>query len=169
MGSIIGLILVDSGRKPLYACRVARSILCGTAAVRGTLESLNGRIVALLDQVGVSTPESVINITVEGNPYLLSQIPMAPVSTECGPLVAIILQRDSNQETELKAIARKYRLTHREEEVLALVLQGLAPKEIGGRLGISSSTTKSFVRILIAKIGVSGRPEMIAKLLQLNR
>jgi DNA-binding CsgD family transcriptional regulator len=145
---------------------VAKSILCGTSVARTTVESLAARIVALLDQAGATAPEGVANVTVEGSLYRLSQIPLASVVTDCAPLVAIILQPDSCEDPDLKAIGAKYRLTHREEQVLDLVLRGLSPKEIGGRLGISCSTAKSFVRILSTKIGVNGRPELIAKLLR---
>lgn len=53
-------------------------------------------------------------------------------------------------------------LTEREEEVLALVAQGLSNRQIGERLYISTKTVSVHVSNLLAKLGVSGRAEAVA-------
>ncbi|MFP3713365.1 helix-turn-helix transcriptional regulator [Puerhibacterium sp. TATVAM-FAB25] len=53
-------------------------------------------------------------------------------------------------------------LTDREEEVLALVAQGLSNRQIGERLYISTKTVSVHVSNLLAKLGVSGRAEAVA-------
>lgn len=170
VNSAIGLILLDSMKRPVYLCNIAEQILSGYIAADATAaapEVLAERVAALLDQVNGAPLETSIHVTLETREYDLRQVSMVPVSGDHGPMVAVLLQPTLSTAPDLKAIAATYKLTPREKQVLALVLKGLSPKEIGGELGISSSTAKTFVRILITKVGVSGRPELIAKLLGL--
>lgn len=56
-------------------------------------------------------------------------------------------------------IARNYGLTHREEEVLELLVQGFSNARIEENLVISRSTTKTHIRHLYEKLGVHSREE----------
>ncbi|HYC31172.1 MAG TPA: response regulator transcription factor [Gemmatimonadales bacterium] len=59
-------------------------------------------------------------------------------------------------------------LTPREIEILALVAEGLANKEIAARLGISDHTVKTHLAALFAKLGVSSRAEAVASAARLG-
>jgi DNA-binding NarL/FixJ family response regulator len=50
-------------------------------------------------------------------------------------------------------------LTAREREVLSLIVQGLANKQIGRRLGISEKTVKGHLTNLFQRIGVADRTQ----------
>lgn len=50
-------------------------------------------------------------------------------------------------------------LTPREREVLALVIQGMANKQIARRLGISEKTVKGHLTNLFQRIGVADRTQ----------
>jgi DNA-binding NarL/FixJ family response regulator len=52
--------------------------------------------------------------------------------------------------------------TPRETEVLRLLAQGLANKEIADRLGVAQATVKSHVNGLLQKLGASSRTEAAA-------
>ncbi len=52
-------------------------------------------------------------------------------------------------------------LTPRETEVLRLLADGLANKEIGARLGITSHTAKFHVESLLRKLGAVNRAEAV--------
>lgn len=56
-------------------------------------------------------------------------------------------------------VARSYGLTHREEEVLELLVQGFSNARIEESLVISHSTTKTHIRHLHEKLGVHSREE----------
>lgn len=58
-------------------------------------------------------------------------------------------------------VAREYGLTHREEEVLALLAQGKSVPAIEKDLVISNGTAKSHVRHIYAKLDVHARDELI--------
>jgi two-component system, NarL family, response regulator LiaR len=57
------------------------------------------------------------------------------------------------------AVPRHSELTVREREVLRLVVEGLANKQIAQRLGIGEKTIKTHVSRLLAKLGVSDRTQ----------
>ena len=52
-------------------------------------------------------------------------------------------------------------LTHREQEVLELLAEGLPNKAIAGRLGISDQTVKFHVASISAKLGATNRTEAV--------
>lgn len=54
-------------------------------------------------------------------------------------------------------------LSHREQEVLILIHQGLANKEIAERISVAPATVKAHIRNLYGKLGVSRRTEALAK------
>ena len=63
----------------------------------------------------------------------------------------------SNQEHDASREAPAIYLTQREQDVLALLAEGLSNKMIGRRLDISSGTVKVHVGNILRKLAVSSR------------
>ncbi|MCB2214279.1 response regulator transcription factor [bacterium] len=59
-------------------------------------------------------------------------------------------------------------LTEREQEVLALLVEGMTNPEIANKLVVSKSTVKFHVSSILNKLQVSSRTEAVAKALQEN-
>ncbi len=59
-----------------------------------------------------------------------------------------------------------YELTPREQEVLALMVQGLSNLEIADRLFVSRSTAKFHVSSVLSKLGVESRTEAVVLAMQ---
>jgi len=59
----------------------------------------------------------------------------------------------------------RFGLTPREQEAIQFLLQGLTSKEIAGHMKISPNTVKSFLRLVMVKLGVSTRSGIVGKIL----
>ncbi len=57
-------------------------------------------------------------------------------------------------------VSRRFGLTRREEQVMALLVQGDSFAQVEEKLSISNSTMKTHARHVYAKVGVSGRAEL---------
>jgi NarL family two-component system response regulator LiaR len=72
------------------------------------------------------------------------------------------------QATRQRASQSDYGLTQREQEVLALLVEGLSNADIAERLVISVATVKFHVRGILGKLGVANRAEAVALAWQEN-
>ncbi|MEM8599953.1 MAG: response regulator transcription factor [Bacteroidota bacterium] len=79
------------------------------------------------------------------------------------PRFADVVQRDATPEDVGPA------LTPREQEVLALVAEGLPNKLIADRLGVSDNTAKFHVASLLRKLGAHSRTEAVIKAARLGK
>lgn len=74
-------------------------------------------------------------------------------------VMSILLRRLSQSETSPTESDRV--LTRREEEVVALVREGLSNREIAGRLNISVNTAKNHIHNVLAKLGFNSRMQIL--------
>ena len=66
-------------------------------------------------------------------------------------------------EAHCARIARAYDLTRREEDVLSLLMEGCTFAQAADSLVVSLNTVKSHVRHLYAKMGVTGKQDLLDK------
>lgn len=59
--------------------------------------------------------------------------------------------------------AEQHGLSPRQEEILKLLAQGLVPKEIAEKLGISVETVRSYLKLIYQKLHVRSRTEAVIK------
>ena len=64
----------------------------------------------------------------------------------------------------MAAFAREYRLSEREERVMAMLAEGRSTDEIAGGMGCRRSTIRTYVHRLFKKTGTSSRRELVAVL-----
>jgi DNA-binding CsgD family transcriptional regulator len=76
-----------------------------------------------------------------------------------------ILQRFVPEDINLLKIFRKYQLSHREQEIIRLLLHGESNKQIAYSLGLSSNTIKSYMKLLMRKMGISSRAGIMGVIL----
>ena len=85
-----------------------------------------------------------------------------------GRVTVLHLARDLSMADALSQISTEYRLTVREQQALEGVLLGLTSKEVAERMSISPNTVKAFLRLVMGKMGVTSRTELVAKLFEPN-
>lgn len=68
---------------------------------------------------------------------------------------------EDSLESRCARAARTFDLTRREEEVLALLLQGRTRSEVARELFVSGDTVKTHIRNLYRKTGVAGKDELV--------
>jgi two-component system nitrate/nitrite response regulator NarL len=64
-------------------------------------------------------------------------------------------------------IAQQFHLTQREQETVTLLLRGLGNKEIADGLGISVNTVKRFLSLVMLKMQVTSRSEIVSRILNM--
>jgi DNA-binding NarL/FixJ family response regulator len=84
--------------------------------------------------------------------------------TICSPkTTAVLLRRVAAMAAERRSQTSLALLTAREAEILELVEQGLANREIAQRLSIQVRTVKNHVHSILGKLGVERRGQAAAK------
>jgi len=73
------------------------------------------------------------------------------------------------QKQDLPVMPNGNRLSHREKEVLNLLITGLSNAEIGQQLNISTFTVKNHVSNILVKMSVASRTEAVSQALQQNK
>jgi NarL family two-component system response regulator LiaR len=83
-------------------------------------------------------------------------------STLAPEAIQALIQAEPAPRPPEKDVAAAFDLTPREQEVLALMVEGLSNPDIAERLVVSRSTAKAHVSNILSKLGVSNRAEAIA-------
>jgi DNA-binding CsgD family transcriptional regulator/tetratricopeptide (TPR) repeat protein/tRNA A-37 threonylcarbamoyl transferase component Bud32 len=90
------------------------------------------------------------------------------VSADLGALVEVdrarVMMRNAGVRPPTKAGGKRARLTIRESDIARLVLERKSNKEIGAKLGIATRTVTTHVANIFAKLGVSSRADLAARL-----
>jgi DNA-binding CsgD family transcriptional regulator len=86
-------------------------------------------------------------------------------SQEKGKQYLFILERAPAESVNLSMIFRQKKLNNREQDIVRLLLAGRSNKEIADALGLSLNTVKGYLKLLMRKLGVGSRAEIIAVLL----
>ena len=79
----------------------------------------------------------------------------------------LVLERGMPPPVALSEVYGQFNFTHREQQSVNLLLQGLSGKEMAEHMGISANTVKTFLRMAAVKMGVSSRFGIVAKILGL--
>jgi DNA-binding NarL/FixJ family response regulator len=147
------VLLLDLSMPDVDGIEVTKRLADGapdTRVIVFTSFSDRGRIVEALDAGAIgyllkdaepTEIESAIEAAARG------EAPLAPKAA-----AALLADRSARSSTEIE-------LTGREREVLQLVVDGMANKQIARRLGISEKTVKGHLTNLFQRIGVADRTQ----------
>lgn len=162
--------MLDASFAPLAADSGAKAIL--NFAHHGAWRTSNAiRLPRELEDLsktyGIDTLPATVQFRV-GSVVYLGRIFLAyPQSEDPGsPMVTIYFKQDAYVGNSIARVAALYHLTDREQEALQGIAAGLTSKEIAAGMNISPNTVKSFLRIIMLKMGVATRVGLVGKLLE---
>jgi len=154
MLSSLGLVLLDEHLNPTFTNEEALSALG---------ESGDAVVADLIARSGIASGSSASFSYADHTWHILR------FSCICGmqrdKMTMLVAGPTSAYDSHASLLARMFRLTPREAEALELFMTGLSTKEVAARMQISPSTAKAFLRMVNIKMGVSGRAEMMSKVL----
>jgi DNA-binding CsgD family transcriptional regulator len=156
-------------------------------AADGSVESISAQAEALLSELaaapsvnGLPLPNAVHAVAVRARDGGAGGVPRARVATPSGRWLVLhaTALRDAAGGTDRVAVmiepARRaelaslvvelYELSEREQQVTQLLVRGLSIDEIASALWLSKHTVRDHVKSIFAKVGVTSRPELTAKL-----
>lgn len=76
-----------------------------------------------------------------------------------------IIERFKPENLNLMEVSRRWKLNHREQEIVRLIVADCANKEVAKHLCISINTVKAYMKLLMRKVGVHTRAGLISALL----
>jgi DNA-binding CsgD family transcriptional regulator len=174
--SALGFVVADASLRPLSANHEAIAILLYPGALEAPhsfAEAFEKKIRrGLLRAQSVSSSQNATHPVIQfksgrreylGRAFLLNHENNNGISNAAA--VLIVMERRVSGCLAVCQITQQCHLTHREEEVLTLLLQGLSSKEMAGRMRISLNTVKAFIRLVMIKMGASSRSEIAATVL----
>lgn len=174
--------LIPAKRSPFSTWCVAFSLYTlGKALSTSVSSALDGTWYALLVIlfIIVLAAASIAGVVIDDDAVSRQGTPQPPASEEgaaqgaacseadpVGADAATSAERPSLPEEELlaatcEAIARDYRLTRREGEILQLLAEGLTASAIAETLVVSTSTAKTHMRNIYQKLGVHAQGELL--------
>jgi DNA-binding CsgD family transcriptional regulator len=169
LSSEAGVLLLDSFLNPVASNRAAVQILTypdRPENMRHLDAFLASRIRSTLLTRRASGPSALVTGFQSGSRrYLCCAFPLKshadPTSRSS---VAVVLQRGSSGPGALSQVAQQFRFTPREREVVRLLLHGFGNKQIAQRMAISPETVKVFIKLVMAKLRVTTRAAILAKI-----
>jgi DNA-binding CsgD family transcriptional regulator len=85
------------------------------------------------------------------------------VRSDCD-VIAVLLERLSEEAAGISRVAREFGLTPREQETVELLRQGLENKQIAECMSISPYTVKAFLKAIMIKTGASTRSGILGRM-----
>lgn len=79
--------------------------------------------------------------------------------------IAVLLERGVSGSVPLSSVSQRFNLTARERQALEHLVEGLCIKEIANRMSISPNTVKTFLRLIMIKMGVSSRLAVMRRII----
>lgn len=182
-----GLFMLDDLGRIVFSNATADRLLGnGLASDNGRLiadladdrEALGVTIAAALraaPQDIASNPKPLLlNPSTSGSPLALYVMPMrsmlAPEIDQFmvrARVIVLAIEMKSGEAADPALVRDLFGLTLGEARVAALVAAGLGPREASGKLGIAEETTRTVLKRVFAKTGVSRQSELVALLSRL--
>ena len=166
----VGVLLLDADLRPIHYNAEAASIL-GYPNKAVDTPSLEAILPDTCADLGTASKPSLSAVEFAsgrrryvGRTFLLDLNGLALRSRQ--PRVVVVLERVNVQAVDLTHWSDQFQLTNRERETVELLIKGLTSKEIADPMRIGPNTVKSLLKLVMAKVGVSNRTGIVAKVFE---
>jgi len=159
-----GVLILDRDNRLLYANQEAFNLLKKPREIPAEVQHLCDELWAQAGEQGISTGGNCALLWTEGESPLSLRAFLIGAHAKGSPAthVMVLVEKVTEQhEVNLKKARSQFGLSDREIEVVALVAQGLANKEIASRLFLSEHTIKDHIKNVKRKMGAASRSEII--------
>jgi DNA-binding NarL/FixJ family response regulator len=164
-----GFLLMDSSLRPLWLNAEAAQILSYPAKpdrANALNHSLGEKIRTSLANQSSPQSRSVTEVQSGRRRYLCRAFLLESYGKQSNHQgVAVLLERSPLGLIALSRVSEQFKLTQQEGEVLEFLLLGLTSKEIANHMQISVNTVKVYLRLVMAKMGVSTRSGILGKIM----
>jgi DNA-binding CsgD family transcriptional regulator len=162
-----GIALFDMSIRSIASDPGAMQILAG--ASNGNSEGALPQ--ELLEAIRMRNPSDLSCVTtqieVNNCKYICrSYVIFSETNAGLTPMVAVHFESLQQVEDPIGPLSDQYGLTGREREALRGIAHGLTTKELAVRMSISPNTAKTFVRLIMIKLGVTSRTAILGKLIE---
>src|SRR2546426_1130677 len=165
-----GLLVVDSGNRPVYANAEAIRVLAYPEDAEnkssGSYLTEKIRSVVLNGEGTTCLPSARDFVSGRRHYRCRCFVLESGANKTAARIVGILMERVHQASFLVSARGDQFRLTCREKETVRLLSAGLTSKEIAGRMQISANTVKAFLRQIMVKMGVSNRSGILGKALR---
>lgn len=163
----VGLILLTKTFQPVYFNNVAARVLC-YPEIPARAEERRGRVLTALRKYMLPSPAKPAHdpttITSGKRQYLCRVLELEHKEAgEESAACAVLLERISRRDDCLRRLFHEFKLTPREREAVALLMDGFTSKEIAQKMCVSPNTVKAFLHCTMLKMGVTTRSGIIGK------
>lgn len=163
----VGLILLTKALKPLYFNNEAARVLC-YPELPEYAEKVGSRVLAALHkdvlQRSANPVYRATKIRSGNRQYVCRVLKLEHNRQESdSPACAVLLERVSRRDECLRRLYKEFKLTPREREAVALLMDGFTSKEIAQRMSVSPNTVKAFLHCTMLKMGVTTRSGIVGK------
>ncbi len=166
----VGFLLVDSSLNPVYINAEAIQILTypqSPTEITALDRYLSEKIRSHFSE-DPSSPKFPLSAEFMSGRrrYLCRVLSVNSHSEVPSHATAVLLERSAQRSLDMAQAAEAFQLSAREQETVAHLLQGVTSKEIALRMDISPNTVKTYVRLVMIKLGVSTRSGIVGKLVR---
>jgi DNA-binding CsgD family transcriptional regulator len=163
-----GMLIFDMNNRLLYSNKEASNIIPDLQNMPEEIYNLCNRVKGSIDiKSGINAPNMNYYVVLQidsGPTYSVRAFLMGRHGENKKPVyIMVLIEKIIEKHTmDFEKAKRDFRLTNRESEVLKLICEGLANKEISEKLFISEYTVKDHIKKIMRKMNVVSRNEIMA-------
>jgi DNA-binding CsgD family transcriptional regulator len=164
-----GLVLLDAALVPLYSNVEALAILAypqSAQSIKRPGPFLTQKIQANLTKQRTAESEFVSRFMSGRRAYGCRAFTLKPAAgrTAKDRCIALLLERPGLAVVNSSQVAEQYDLTPRERETIEYLMLGLSTQAISERMKISPNTVKTFLRLIMVKMGTTTRFGIVGRI-----